>query len=288
MFVKSSNKKKLESTNKKFSVSEKSNLKISTNLDFSIVLPIKSEYQFVKRCLMSCYAINPDELIICLDDPPDQKTLQEINRIADKQGWADKTKIITIPKNPEFHFHQAWVRREGFRKAKHDRILTVDVDTIINKNVLKALSLVGKDDVGFVSCSTSHTKNGFLGLWRHIAFKIANKSSPPRFTGLYALWRPYWLDSEDDNIKNLEDARKVKGGLALIGEDAYLHNCMQTKHKCVHLSEYGGYCMRNDCNDLPNVQFEIGRHYTKTYKTPQVLLRSIMFARPHLLTLQYG
>lgn len=250
---------------------------------FSIVLPVKSESHLLEKCLTSCYAVNPDEVLVCLDDPPHEKTLQETNRIAKKLGWSNKTKIITIPKNPEFRFHQAWVRREGFRNAKNDRILTVDVDTVINKNVLKALSLVGKDDVGFVSCLTSHTKNGLIALWRHIAFKIANKSSPPQFTGLYALWRPYWLDSEDENIKSLEDARKVKGGLALIGEDTYLHNCMQKKHKCIHLSEYGGYCMRNDCNDLPNVQFEIGRHYAKTSKTPQVLLRSIMFARPNII-----
>jgi len=254
-----------------------------TNFPFSIVIPVKSESHLLEKCLASCYAVNPDEVIVCLDDPPHEKTLQETNRIAKKLGWSDKTKIITVAKNPEFRFHQAWVRREGFRKAKHDRILTVDVDIVINKNVLKALSIVGKDDNGFVSCLTSHTKNGLLGLWRYIAFKIANKLYSPRFTGLYALWRPYWLDSEDDNIKFLEDPSKANGGLALVGEDAYLHNCMQTKHKCVHLSEYGGHCMRNDCNDLPNVQFEIGRHYAKTYKTPQVLLRSIMFARPHII-----
>ena len=250
---------------------------------FSIVLPVRSEFHLLEKCLMSCYAINPDEVLICLDDPPHEKTQQEATRIAKKLGWSEKTKIITVPKNPEFHFHQAWVRREGFRQAKHDRILTVDVDTQINKTVLKALSLVGKDNIGFVSCSTSHSKNGLSGMWRHIAFRIANSVSPPRFTGLYALWRPYWLDSEDVNIKNLENARKVKGGFALMGEDAFLHNCMHTKHKCVHLSEYGGYCMRDDCNDLPNVQFEIGRHYTKKYKTISVLLRSILFLRPQIL-----
>jgi hypothetical protein len=91
------------------------------------------------------------------------------------------------------------------------------------------------------------------------------------------------LDSEDDGIKLLEDARKASGGMALIGEDTYLHNCMQAKHKCIHLSDYGGDCMRNDCNDLPHVQFEIGRYYTKKYNLFQVLLRSFLFARPHIL-----
>lgn len=252
-------------------------------LPFSIVLPVKSEYKLLHGCLKSCYAVNPDEVIVCLDDPPHEKTFKEIQQTANNLGWSDKTKIITVPRNPEFHFHQAWVRREGFRKAEHDRILTVDVDLVINKNVLKALSLVGKDNVGFVSCLTTHTTRGSLGLWRHIALRIANKISSPSYTGLYALWRPYWLDSEDDGIKLLEDARKASGGLVLIGEDAYLHNCMQVKHKCIHLSDYGGDCMRNDCNDLPHVQFEIGRHYAKKYNALKVMLRSILFARPHIL-----
>ena len=253
------------------------------HLQFSIVLPVKSEYQLLQLCLKSCYAVNPDEVIVCLDDHPHEKTLEEIHQIASKLGWSDKTRIITVPRNPEFRFHQAWVRREGFRKAKHDRILTVDVDLVINKNVLKALSLVSKNNVGFASCLTTHTTRGLFGPWRHIAFRIANKTSPPSFTGLYALWRPYWLDSEDDGIKLLEDARKASGGLVLIGEDAYLHNCMQVKHKCIHLSDYGGDCMRNDCNDLPHVQFEIGRHYAKKYNALKVMLRSILFARPHIL-----
>ncbi len=259
------------------------NSESNNHLSFSIVLPVKSEYQLLHSCLKSCYSVNPDEVIVCLDDPPHEKTLKEIQQISNNLGWSHKTRVITVPKNPEFHFHQAWVRREGFRKAKHDRILTVDVDLVINKNVLKALYLVGKDNVGFVSCLTTHTTRGALGLWRHIAFKIANKIHSPSYTGLYGLWRPYWLDSEDDGIKLLEDARKASGGMTLIGEDTYLHNCMQVKHKCIHLSDYGGDCMRNDCNDLSHVQFEIGRHYAKKYNVLKVMLRAILFARPHIL-----
>ncbi|MGI0073087.1 MAG: glycosyltransferase [Nitrosotalea sp.] len=249
---------------------------------FSIVIPVKSEYQLLRSCLTSCYTVDPDEVIVCLDEPPNEKTLETIHDISNKLGWSDRTKIITVPRNPEYRFHQAWVRREGFRQAKHDRILTVDVDLIINKNVLKALSLVGKDNVGFVSCLTTHSTRGLFGLWRHIAFRIVNKISPS-FTGLYALWRPYWLDSEDESIKSLENPTNAIGGLALVGEDAFLHNCMQSKHRCIHLSDYGGKCIRNDCNDLPRVQFEIGRHYAKKYNIFKVILRSILFARPHYL-----
>jgi len=75
----------------------------SVNLSlFSIVLPIKSEYHLLEKSLISCYSINPDEVVICLDNPPHEKTLQEVNRIVDEYGYSNKTKIITVPNNPEF------------------------------------------------------------------------------------------------------------------------------------------------------------------------------------------
>lgn len=246
-------------------------------------MPIKNEYYFLSKTLKACIEIHPDELILCLDEPKDKKLVQTITNILNKFNFSEKTKIITVSKSLDYSFHQAKVRREGFKQAKHDRILTVDADTVVNNNVLKALYMVGKNNVGFVSCSTSHVKKGPLNFWRYLTFKIANKVSPPKFTGLYSIWRPYWLETENEKIKSLPNARTAKGGFALIGEDAFLHNCMKNKHKCIHLSDFGGYCLQNDCNDLPHVQFETGRFYSKKFNFFQVLFRSILFLRPQIL-----
>jgi len=252
---------------------------------FSIVLPVKSESRLLQWSLPSCYSVGPDEMLLCLDDPPDEETLEEAKRIAGKCGWADRTKIVTVSRNPEYRFHQAWVRREGFRRARHDRILTVDIDLIINRKVLRAVSLVGKDDIGMASCATLHSIGGYFGLWRSTAHFLASRLSPPALTGLYALWRPYWLDSER-GVGLLEDPRteRVKGSLALVGEDAYLRNCMQIRHRCVHLRDVGGYCMRADCNDHPHIQFELGRYYAAQRSSfIAALVRAVAFVRPHLL-----
>jgi ubiquinone/menaquinone biosynthesis C-methylase UbiE len=253
---------------------------------FSIVLPVCDDYQLLRRSLSACYGVGPDEVIVCLDDPPHEETLRESERIATKLGFESRTRIVTISKNPDYRFHQAWVRREGFRKAKHDRILTVDVDVVINKNVLKPIMLVGEDDVGLASCTTLHSIGGPFGLWRAVAHLFASRVYPPALTGLYALWRPYWLDSENEGIKQLEDPRttQAKGSLALIGEDAYLCNCMRAKHRCVHLADIGGYSIRPDCNDRSSVQFEIGRYYAERgCGLDTVLLRSFALARFHYL-----
>ena len=230
--------------------------------------------------------MGPGEVLLCLDDPPHKRTFQEAERIATECGWADRTKIVTVAKNPKYRFHQAWVRRQGFLRAKHDRILSVDADLIINRNVLRAVSRVGKDDVGFVSCTTLHSIGGVLGLWRAAVHRIASHLRPPALAGLYAIWRPFWLDSEDEGISRLADPRTAgaKGGLALIGEDTYLHNCMSMKHRCIRLADIGAYSLRDDCNDRPSVQFEIGRYYAeKRDGFWNVLLRSLGLARIHYL-----
>ncbi len=256
------------------------------NPPFSIVLPVKSESRLLRKSLPPCFGARPEEVIVCLDDPPHEESIREAKRIACRFGFANRTKIVTVAKNPDYRFHQAWVRREGFRRAKHDRILTVDVDILLNKNVLKAVTLVGKDNVGLVSCTTLHSIKGPLGLWRASVHRLASQFRQPALTGLYAIWRPYWLDSENEGIKQLQDARvmNVKGSLTLIGEDTYLCNCIRVKHRCIHLADIGGYSLRDDCNDRPSIQFEIGRYYAeKGCGFGKVLLKSLALARIHYI-----
>ena len=256
------------------------------NRPFSVVMPVKSEYGMLRDTLRACYRICPDEILLCFDEPAHAATMREAKRIVRGEGWEESTRIITVPRNVEYHHHQAWVRREGFRQAKNDRILTVDADIVVNGNVAIALSLVDADNVGMVSCLTLHTFRGLLGPWRVIAHSVANRLYPPGLTGLYALWRPYWLDSEDDGIKEIEDPHSASalGGMVLVGEDTYLCNCMKRKHKCVQLPTIGARCLRDDCNDDPHVQFELGRYYfEENLAANRVLLRSVAFARPHIM-----
>jgi hypothetical protein len=253
---------------------------------FSIVMPVRDEFLLLRCSLPSCYSVEPDEVVVCLDSPPHQKTYQETRRIAKDYGWTDRTEILKVPRNHAFRIHQAWVRRQGYRRAKHDRILTVDADLVINRNVLRAVSIVGKNNVGLASCATLHSFRGAMGPWRMAAHWMADRLRPPALTGLYALWRPFWLDTEDNGIELLENPKTdvVKRNLVLVGEDAYLCNCMKPKHRCIHLRDAGGYSLRSDCNDNAHVQFELGRYYAESGLTvASVFARTLAFGRPHLL-----
>ena len=253
---------------------------------FSIVMPVKHERELLRYSLPSCYNLNPDEVLLCFDDPPHDPTLREAQRIASCLNRTDLTRILTIPRNPDYRFNQAWVRREGFRAARHERILTTDVDLVLTKKVVRAISIVGNDGIGLASCTTLHCISGVLGIWKAVAHRLADLAVPAGIMGLYALWRPYWQDSEGDNIRHLPDPRKerLRGDRVVIGEDVYLRDRMRQKHICVHLKRVGGYNMRPDWPDQQNVQFELGRFYAESgYSLCSTLTRSIIFARPHLL-----
>jgi len=256
------------------------------DVPFSIVMPVRNEAEYLRQSLPACYKVGPQEVLLCLDDPPHEETVRQARLIAEKLGFADRTRFETVARNPEYSFHQAWVRREGFRRAKHDRILTTDADLVINGNVLKAVGLVGRDDVGLVSCAVLRFAKGPVGFWRATTHYFARFLTKAGIAGLYALWRPHWLDSEDDAISRLPDprGRGVEGSLVLMGEDIHLYNCMKIKHRCAHVSDICAYNLRADYNERPSIQFEVGRYYAqKRYPFWNVLLKSLALARFHYL-----
>jgi len=249
-------------------------------------MPVKSEANLLRYSLPSCYRLNPAEVLLCVDYPPTLRLVETIRHMAICLAAEKKTRIVAVHPNASYKFHQAWVRREGFRKAAYDRILTTDADLILNRNALKAVSLVGDRNIGLASCTTLHSVSGWLGPWRAAVHRVADFLSEPGLMGLYALWRPYWSDSEDDGIKRLPDLRegKARGSQVLMGEDIYLRNCMRKKHATVHLRDVGAYNLRPDWPDRPYVQFELGRFYAESKcSLGLVALRTIAFARPHLL-----
>ena len=134
------------------------------------------------------------------------------------------------------------MRRKGFLEAKNDVILTGDIDLYINKHVLDAVNIVGKDGIGLASVQKfplqSNLKASIITIWRLVYQVFLRSTYSGVFTGLYAIYRPYWLETEDDQIKSLQNVKYagIKG--SLLGEDTYLRDCMERKYKCVYLRYY--------------------------------------------------
>lgn len=253
-------------------------------MEYSVVMPIRNEAYLLNATLASCYRLRPSEVILCFDNPPDKVAFDVAKKIAMRFGDIP-TVFLKVSRNPEYKFHQAWVRRSGFLAAKYDRILTVDSDLMVNKQIMGAVRMVGLDRIGLVSCLRIGAVRGPLDVWRGFTY-FTLRQLRPVFTGLYAIWRPYWLETEDKGIRRLMSPRDYHRSLipGIIGEDTYLYLCMRRKYRCVFLRNLGGICLERDIEQLPDHQFEWGRLYAKSAANPfEVLIAAIIFAQPHLI-----
>jgi len=277
--------------------------KAGKQIDFSIVVPVKDEVDLIPRTLPSYYAVNPSEVIICTDKPVPRNVRQVIRKVAVACDALDITRIVEVERDPDWKFHQAHVRRTGFKKAKHDRILTVDIDLVINRNVLKALRLLGKNDIGLVSCGKFYYPKSLPDLWRigTLTFlrKIVHRILDPfmeitLFTGLYALWRPYWLDSEpEEKIKRHMNPKQfyrgeyvgeVPADMNPTGEDTHLRDCMSEKHHCIYLRDIGAIILRDVYENVPYVEYMKGQYFRRRGRSLLVAIgRAFLRGEPHYL-----
>jgi hypothetical protein len=277
--------------------------KASEQIDFSIVVPVKDELDLIPTTLPSYYAVNPSEVIICTDKPTPRKVSQVIQKVAAACDALNITRIVEVERDPEWNFHQAHVRRAGFKEAKHARLLNVDIDLAINKNVLKALKLVGKSNIGLVSCEKFQYPRNLADFWRigmqTFSLKIVHRvlesfMEITMFSGLYALWKPYWLDSEpEEKIKKHinpkqfyrgEHIEEIPLGVNPTGEDIHLKDCMLEKHRCIYLQDIGAVKLRDVYEDIPYVQYMKGQYFGRRGRSLLVSVgRAFLRAQPHYL-----
>jgi len=271
-------------------------------VEFSLVCPIKDEVHLIPITLPSFYAVGPSEVVLCLDKPAPLRVLKVINKIARACKAEDVTRIIEVERNPEYNFHQAWVRRKGFLEAKYDKILTTDADLVIKKNVLKAVEKKKKNNIGLVSLSKFWYPRGPIDYWRVgvVVFlrKVVHGTLDPvmstsTFSGLYALWRPYWLDSESpEEIKRLINPKQFYRGerpdleraTAVTGEDTFLRDCMIKKHRCVYLKDIGAVDLGVATESLPYIQFMKWQYFARQGRSLLVSIgRAVLRAQPFYL-----
>lgn len=276
------------------------------NRKFTIVSPIKNEVKRLERSLPTFYEVNPNEVIICTDEPSPPEVIKAVKRIAKRYNMEHKTKILPVPRNPEYAYHQAWVRRMGYKTAKNDIILTSDIDLMLNKNVLKAIDLVGKNNVGLVSLTKFRHPYNIISFYRTFSFAFLSLIyffflrhlgsgtgglKMTNFSGLYALYRPNWQDSEDEGVKNIyppstkrDPSNKIDNNAFRIGEDTYLRDCMVKKYNVIYLSRIGAVIMDREKAFHPSQQIERARYSIKTGRSLLgAIIHASIWAEPHYL-----
>jgi hypothetical protein len=253
------------------------------------------------RTLPTYYSVEPNELLICTDKPVLKKVKYAVNRIAKLHHAEHITKIVEVERDPEWYYHQAHVRRAGFHEAQYDKILTGDIDLLINKKVHKALKIVGRNNVGLASLSKFSKPRNLLSLWSflittliHSFYKIlgSNKGSPG-FSGLYAIWRPCWLKSEpEEDVKRLlnpkqlytGEIRNLKSASAVTGEDSFLRDCIMKQYSVRYLDDIGAIDLGKVPKSQPHLMFRRGQNTAKQGGSLIICIgRSLLRVQPFYL-----
>jgi len=268
--------------------------------DFSVVVPIHNEVKLIPRSLPSYYNVEPSEMVLCFDNPPHIQAYEWAQKIAGHYSHVP-TRFVFVERSDEWGFHQAHVRREGFHGASYPRILTGDIDLVINRNVLKAVSMVGHDDVGLVSlvkfryprCLTHYWRSGILLFLTQVLHGFTDPlMMTTTFSGLYALYRPYWRDSEPtEEIQKMVNPKQLLRGEDVLdwshfrmGEDTVLRDCMVRKHRVVYLRSIGAIDLGVPTEYRPFIQYMIGRCFAKRGRSLAVSMgRAIIRCEPDYL-----
>jgi hypothetical protein len=238
-------------------------------MDFSMMCPIKNEVNLIPYTLPSFYAIKPSEIILCFDNPPDEKALLTAKKISER--YRDiKTLFVFVSRDNSYHFHQALVRRSGFMMAKNDIILTVDIDTILDTNVTKFFDLIGKNGVMLVSfAKISYPISHRYLIARLIQTFYKHKS----FTGLYAFSKKAWLETEDIN-----SLKKIPRG-----EDTHLHQSIIKRYRDAFVPSTKNIVLRPKESKTYQMLMGFNRWNIRRTSLVKVLISSFLYFRPYML-----
>lgn len=265
--------------------------------EFSVVVPVSTkDLDMIPKTLPAYLKLQAGEIILCVDSPVDPALRQAIVSV----GRGDpRLRIVEVPADPSWKFHQALARRTGFRAASSDVILTGDIDVVVNSNVLRGVERVGRDNVGVANLQ-KEMRSGPGDILRNMSRRVVRSIKREAFwSGLYALYRPYWLDTEDE-----EFAKKVphpaEYGVVLdqdkffssliglgnlttppyFGDETILKWAMFRKHKVVSLPFVGGVEIRKETARRREYQArQAVRIYLDGRSLAYVLLRAILSAR---------
>lgn len=253
---------------------------------FTIVLPIKGtkeEDGFMERSIHSAFDLNPDEIIIALDEGVSKIIEARVDFCC--QSYSGKrpcVRKIYTSKDPQWSFQLANIIWNCYSKANNDRIFSFDIDSVVRKDVLKGLPQL-KDDVALVSFTKKLHIGTIPDLIRFIFYRIRVKTNESVFSGNYWVDRTKFFDLIDKN-----DYMKLKNGV-----DTYLtEKIRQSRYTMINRKDMGVTALSKQNEDydwrqfMDGVWFYANRDKIKAGTVKRGVLKRGFFRRhPKLLVL---
>ena len=197
-------------------------------IEFTVILPIHNEEEYLPHSLPSIYKLFPDEVILLFDRCTDNSKKVAYN-IAERYKMMKKTKFVDAPESPQWRFRTAFLRFHGTRLAKHDLLLITNADIILDPRITQYFSLIEKNNVGLIT----FMYKDFPVDWRNLLKRLLVS------TGIKALGSERWLTGiglfnrkiayECENIEGLKQVESA--------EDTHLHMSITKKYRslCITL-----------------------------------------------------
>ncbi|MFX0137734.1 MAG: glycosyltransferase [Candidatus Hodarchaeota archaeon] len=240
------------------------------DINFSVVMPIYNEADYLYYSLSSIYRLNPDEVILIFDRCTDNSKKISID-IARSFRFIQRTKFIELNEPAtDWLFRKAYLRRYGYKQAKNDVILNVDADMYLDPSINKKIQKVGMEGIGIVSFGYIDKPYSIRSFIRRILTTFIPLKG---FSGLFAFSKKAWLDTESE-----DSAKKI-----ILSEDSHLCVSIMKKYrkeffntKTLHLRP----------NENMKRHYMRGIGYWKTVQERSILrmfLHSIIMIRPAVM-----
>lgn len=219
--------------------------------DFTVVLPVRGtekELKFMDKSIPSAIKLNPGEIIFAVDDPVIPAVQEKITSIC-KQYNYDKYVIMPFSKDNGWKFQLAYILWNVYAKAKYDKILSFDIDSIVREDVLEGYHIIGIDDIAVYSFTKKLLLKSFLDYQRYFFYRMRVKQTDKPFSGIYWVYRPYFF--------KIIDVSKYKE--LVNGVDTFLIESLESTDYKLHASKtIGCDCLDVQNEDYPWRQFQTG------------------------------
>lgn len=113
---------------------------------FTIVVPFLDTPRgraFASRSLPSAASLEPDEILVGIDAPAAPDLPGFLAGAASVSGTKPPLRAVQVERSPEWRLHPARVVHRCFEECRTDTALLYNIDTIIRRDALRGLGMVG-------------------------------------------------------------------------------------------------------------------------------------------------
>ena len=216
-------------------------------MKFSLVVAIRDtpqERDFVIKSFRAAEALRPAETIIGVDDPASPEFL---DMIEDAVSEHTVPRIIRVSHSDEWIMHLAHVIHECYKTAHYQKVLTYNIDTILQKRILSGYGIVGPD-IPLVMYQEKRLSKKPRDVVTGIIYRLHQIINTPD-SGTFWMHKQAYFDHVDSvEFQNIAN-----------GYDTFLIECMCSAGvRVVADSSIGAHCLDYSNNDIPWRQFANG------------------------------